>query len=112
MNTLSTWDEVDEGGYVIYGSPATVRNRMKECIKEARWCSVNRKMNTVVTRPDTMEIPKTEGAVDERPHDAPHNAGQQPAHERGAGDDERELDRAPAHQLARGADIVERARPP
>ena len=35
MNTLSTWDEVDEGRFVVYGSPATVRDRMKECIKAA-----------------------------------------------------------------------------
>jgi alkanesulfonate monooxygenase SsuD/methylene tetrahydromethanopterin reductase-like flavin-dependent oxidoreductase (luciferase family) len=41
MNTLSTWDEVEEGGYVIYGSPATVRDRMKECIKAARCGIIN-----------------------------------------------------------------------
>jgi alkanesulfonate monooxygenase SsuD/methylene tetrahydromethanopterin reductase-like flavin-dependent oxidoreductase (luciferase family) len=35
MNTLASWDEVDEGLYAIYGSPATVRDRMKECIKAA-----------------------------------------------------------------------------
>jgi alkanesulfonate monooxygenase SsuD/methylene tetrahydromethanopterin reductase-like flavin-dependent oxidoreductase (luciferase family) len=41
MNTLSTWDEVDEGGYVLYGSPATVRDRMQECIGKARCGIVN-----------------------------------------------------------------------
>jgi alkanesulfonate monooxygenase SsuD/methylene tetrahydromethanopterin reductase-like flavin-dependent oxidoreductase (luciferase family) len=35
MNTLSTWDEVDEGRFVVYGSPATVRDRMKDSIKAA-----------------------------------------------------------------------------
>jgi hypothetical protein len=41
MNTLSTWDEVDEGGYVLYGSPATVRDRMQECIAKARCGIIN-----------------------------------------------------------------------
>ena len=35
MNTLSTWDEVEEGRFVVYGSPATVRDRMKDSIKAA-----------------------------------------------------------------------------
>jgi alkanesulfonate monooxygenase SsuD/methylene tetrahydromethanopterin reductase-like flavin-dependent oxidoreductase (luciferase family) len=41
MNTLETWSEVDEGGYVLYGSPATVRDRMKESIKAARCGIIN-----------------------------------------------------------------------
>jgi alkanesulfonate monooxygenase SsuD/methylene tetrahydromethanopterin reductase-like flavin-dependent oxidoreductase (luciferase family) len=34
INALSSWDEADEGLYAVVGSPATVRDKMREAIKQ------------------------------------------------------------------------------
>jgi len=34
VTALTSWSEVEEGGYAVVGSPATVRDRMREVLKQ------------------------------------------------------------------------------
>jgi alkanesulfonate monooxygenase SsuD/methylene tetrahydromethanopterin reductase-like flavin-dependent oxidoreductase (luciferase family) len=36
INSLTDWHEAEEGGYAVVGSPATVRDRMREALRQTR----------------------------------------------------------------------------